>query len=264
MGIFIVKNKAAFKDNWHFLKPIILFIFLFIIILQSAPIIAMFSAIKPLSRSTQQKKIISPIVRQVLRKVPKANLLIFLDDQEVDGPIGSDLLVGLHERRSPIIVSSSLMSTVLKKRSSDNRSPETIMDQLSLANKLLMVQGKSKIEAEMNKRNEPIKASVNMDGDAAILVCKTLFNPDQWIIKKINNNLLLLIPDLYCNSIGVDIKKVKEDSNTSDENTVTELLLGLKVNHLKTITYTEISTSFRSYLSSYIGNFGKLFCSIFK
>src|ERR1700761_9444695 len=135
MGIFLMKNRTVSKDSCQFLKSVILFIFLFIIILQNTPIIAMFSAKKPLSYSTQQKKVISPIVRQVLKKVPKANLLIFLDDQEVGeiGPIGSDLLVGLYERMSPIIVSSSLMSTVLKKRN-DNRSPETIMDQLSLAN----------------------------------------------------------------------------------------------------------------------------------
>lgn len=188
----------------------------------------------------------------------KRDLLIFLDDSEKDklGAIGHDLITALYQEVSPIIVSSSLMCTLLECRDKNKQSIEALLSELANVDWLPERYGQN--------WQEIIKAKEN------IAVCKICFQPKQWIIKVINNSLLLLIPKSYCESLGIDNQAVKEyhkDMNTLSD---IELQLGLKVNHMKTIEHTALR---RSHLKEYflphyfadyfINSLDATFCTIF-
>ncbi len=65
------------------------------------------------------------------------------------------------------------------------------------------------------------------------------FQSSEWIIKKINNSLNLLIPMNYLKTLKIDADKVKTFDSTMGIDVVSdvELQLGLKVNHMETIEY---------------------------
>jgi len=65
------------------------------------------------------------------------------------------------------------------------------------------------------------------------------FQSSEWIVKKINNSLNLLIPINYLKTLKIDADKVKIFDGTIGIDVVSdiELQLGLKVNHMENIEY---------------------------
>src|SRR5260221_4685105 len=72
---------------------------------------------------------------------------------------------------------------------------------------------------------------------------KVFFRSDEWIIKKINNSLHLLIPINYLKSLKIDVDKVKTFDGAMGIGVVSdvELRLGLKVNHMENIEYQSMN-----------------------
>jgi hypothetical protein len=68
---------------------------------------------------------------------------------------------------------------------------------------------------------------------------RVFFQSNDWIIKKINDSLNLLIPIDYLKTLNIDADKVKVFDGTMEINQVSdvELQLGLKVNHMENIEY---------------------------
>ncbi|CDK30734.1 hypothetical protein [Candidatus Babela massiliensis] len=69
------------------------------------------------------------------------------------------------------------------------------------------------------------------------IICYTVGYND-WIIKKITDDLYLLIPKKYLNSLDISLEDIKYNKNVS-RFTTTELKLGLKVNHMQDIDFNE-------------------------
>lgn len=84
------------------------------------------------------------------------------------------------------------------------------------------------------------------------------FQSEQWVIKKINESLNLLIP---YEILKIDKNKLKEFSDAIDGVTDIELQLGLKVNHMKTINYMDLSQSSWSKFADYFSDsLDEIFC----
>lgn len=88
----------------------------------------------------------------------------------------------------------------------------------------------------IDQKSGPIIASLH----TLKLLRKQLTNlvGDAWIIKLINNDMSLLLPIPYLESIGIDPEAVK--TSESPKITETELALGIKVNHMETKTFAEL------------------------
>lgn len=186
----------------------------------------------------------------------KRNVLIFLDDSEKDklGPISGDLITALYQEASPIIVSSSLMCTLLEWREKNKESIQALLRELANVDWLPERYGDNWQEIIQIKER--------------IAVCKIGFKPERWIIKVINNSLLLLIPKNYCESLGINSEKVKKYTSNIHTLSDTELRLGCKVNHMKTIEYTALHRSslkeyfFPHYFADYfIKSLEAIFCT---
>lgn len=158
----------------------------------------------------------------------KKSLLIFLDDSEKKevGPIGYELTIALDQEVGPIIVSTSLFNNTVN----DEETLRWVDDR----------------PGEKSYLKKGIK----------------VFKSDQWIIKKINDLLNLLIPISYLESLNIDKERVKQfDNNIISD---VELQLGLKVNHMETLdyqsmkkkvgqfTYANLGTHFLSYFYKFL------------
>ena len=187
----------------------------------------------------------------------KRDVLIFLDDSEKDelGAIGGDLMTALYQEASPIIVSSSLMCTLLECREKNKQPIEVLLSELANVDWLPERYGQNWQEIIKEKEN--------------VAVCKVCFQPERWIIKVINNSLLLLIPKSYCESLGINNEKVQEYHAGMPTLSDIELQFGLKVNHMKTIEHTALHRSslkeyfFPNYFAGYfINSLDAIFCAI--
>ncbi|HLX53770.1 MAG TPA: hypothetical protein VKR58_07505, partial [Aquella sp.] len=87
-------------------------------------------------------------------------------------------------------------------------------------------------------------------------LANAVFQSNQWIIKKINNSLILLIPMNYLQVLNIDAGQVKTFDSSLAIDTVSdvELRLGLKVNHMETLEYQ--SMTFTTHLTKkFLGYF---------
>jgi hypothetical protein len=150
----------------------------------------------------------------------KKGLLIFLDDSEKEfGAVSYKFLTALYQKVGPIIVSTSLLYNVLKKR-----------EEWALSN----------------------------------LKSRIAFQPEQWVIKRINESLSLLIPKTYLDDLKIDINKVKEFNNDTYAMFDIELQLGLKVNHMQTIDYMNVTQPSWAQFADYFGDsLDEIFCKNF-
>jgi len=88
-------------------------------------------------------------------------------------------------------------------------------------------------------------------------------NEHEWMIKEINNNLLLLIPYTYVESLGLSPKQLA-DTASEKQATDFELKLGLKVNHLVTVNFKKIIKNkylnYAEYAHYFYPELEKIFC----
>lgn len=154
--------------------------------------------------------------------VPRA-VLIFLDDSEI-GPqaVSNSLLTALYQKAGPIIASASLLANIFSEYENMPENAEQIEQTYNLFGIMMYFRPD---EALKQQKGIFLKASG--------------FDPTQWIIKEINEDLYLLVPQAYLNLQQLSrnqVEKTIENQQTTD----TELKLGLKVNHMKLSNFKDI------------------------
>lgn len=149
----------------------------------------------------------------------KNALFIFLDETEfLEGKLGAislEFLNAFITQAGPIIVSASVIKNILTWKKPIETNPTTLYNKL--------------------KNSPDLKERKN-------IILSTYYSSfflqspsDPWIIKVINKSLYLLLPKKYLQEREIDIKDLAIYSN-DDAITEAEQKLGLKVNHMHTIS----------------------------
>ena len=175
----------------------------------------------------------------------KRGLLIFLDDSEKNklGPIGGALLTAIYQEASPIIVSNFLLYSLIQQRKKDKRNIDIALNELTT-------------EHFDRGWNDPLVLQ-----NYYMLMSRICFQPERWIIKKINDSLMLLLPKQYIESLFIESNKIQEWHKGSGLSSEVELKLGLKINHMKTISIEEINSSYPVEFADYfIDSLDSIFC----
>lgn len=157
-------------------------------------------------------------------------LLIFLDESERGraGALSNAILEALASEAGPIIASTSLVANVSRTAVPLEKNPKKL---LQLYNHLLHIDEVDMTEIELKQEEEIILSTAGFRATEA----------KKWVIKEINASLLLLIPLKYLQSLTISEKNV-EIFTSKDQITSTESVLGLKVNHMKTLRFNDITT----------------------
>lgn len=157
-------------------------------------------------------------------------MLIFLDDSESDdtqiidrkiGAITNSFIAAFSQEAGPILVSASLIANIKEREKPKETDPQKLID---------------RVQELMGKPGGPTH-EVMMEYKS-ILLSVISFNKttvQNWIIKKVNDALYLLIPKHYLITMHIQEAAV-QDYKPDGPITTTELQLGLKVNHMYTIT----------------------------
>lgn len=190
----------------------------------------------------------APVENTLLLKQQKQGLVIILDDSEKDSPgIGvakGTLLTALYQEAESIIVSTSLLAPLFEQRLKDQRNMSIMWDQF---------------KKEFRSWDNPTDLE-----RYAVLANRIAFDPERWIIKKINDALMLLIPRVYLWSVNIDADKVKGYNNAAVLSEV-ELQLGFRVNHMQTID-SQLMSSFsrglapEGFADYFIDSLDSIFC----
>lgn len=211
-------------------------------------------------------------------------LLIFLDNSEKQfGAISSGLFLALEQKASPILTTGHLVRLLTEMPSLYDlvkgtyiMSPvthqeyhtlthyyESVIDKLaSNAQTLTDLAEKKKIVDDLTQ----LRCQYNLEflhtdkrARAALLKTASTFNPDEWLIKEVNADLLLLIPKAHIANIQ---QKIDSTAPAHENFTGLELALGMQVDHMRTInSLVEYSRLYKGY-SGYIdlaGAFDKIF-----
>lgn len=178
-------------------------------------------------------------------------LLIFLDESESAlGAVSHGLLAAISQKGSPIIVTKSLFLNILSEF--DNQpsgTPEEISEKFgNMISKLV----KDPSNPELIKEDKSIYIKVSG------------FNPQQWIIKKINEDLFLLLPKEYLASLNLSINGVEafNAGNLSE----TELQFGLRVNHMPLVSFDKLDiktpvTTSQTKIPNFVSALHNIFCT---
>ncbi len=176
-------------------------------------------------------------------------LLIFLNESEKKTKtkitLSCNVFSALQQKAGPFIVSTSLLQNVF---SEYGKNLSTYADEVSDLSDFQFSSFKNafnnaiddgKLDNLINTLENSLYASDTVISIYKYLALKAChFKPDEWIIKKINDYLCLLIPTTYLNSCDINIADVGEDN--AQAITPIELKMGLKVNHMKTVTIETI------------------------
>lgn len=210
----------------------------------------------------QEEKITNQQIEQLAPFVTNG-VFIFLGPQAEDpffmDVVGYNALYALHQKAGPILISSTILKNIIKHPSAQQyaqlwakiRHFNELDAYQAVANMRTAIDNylnalpsniphdqKEKILTQVNAwKNEvqnkfgPIKFSAEF---LMSLFKDTLtINFNEWIIKKVNEHLLLLIPIEYIDKISK--KNSRERFFNSQNYTARELNLGMKIDHLETI-----------------------------
>ncbi len=180
--------------------------------------------------------------RRIAAATPPTNgILIFLDDIEGDnsprtykfGGLSTGFVKAFLQEAGPIIVSASLIMNVCETKKLKERDPEKIFQRfVMIASKLF--DGTVSDEEEIESKNIILS-----------LVDFTTKVARDWIIKEINSSLYLLVPKSYLQSKNIAEVDV-EEFTARKPLTPTEQLMGLKLNHMRTVALAEVKKPIRS------------------
>jgi len=178
--------------------------------------------------------------------VKTKKLLIFLDDSEKSiAVVGMMLLAGFYQEICPIIASASLVYNLREEVKKDTRPIEAVMNEFSAL-----------------KDIESIKVFFREKNNA--LISKIGFQQERWIIKRINDSLVLFIPKSYLESSDTPSNHMEQYHKDLELLSEEELKLGLKVNHMETISIEQIDRQPRlTYFSDdyFIDAMSSIFCT---
>ncbi len=209
------------------------------------------SAMEPEVQQPSQKK--TPIAQAAPLNLQEAEkytyapqaILIFLDELEkkelVCGAISNIILAALTQKAGPFITSTSSLQLIFEEYNKDIPTSSCCSDLFeNAANKSGEEETEALIKIFEAEKNKQVKGK----NTPANIACKYItlkaiqFKPDEWIIKKINDHLCLFVPIIYLESRSINPDAVRQDSTLTT--TAVELQMGLKVNHMKTVTIEDI------------------------
>lgn len=183
-------------------------------------------------RQASQQPVAQAMMAELSQSFVNNGLLVFLDDTESDeNPKGkfavmsSDLTSAILQKAGPIVASASLIANILEAKKPEEKDPQKLLQRLE---DTLAKSGD--LTEEDYKEKKSIYLSVVAFDDVAAKV---------WTIKEINASLYLLLPDNYLQGKRIDKESVKIFANQAHITQI-EQQLGLKVNHMKTVTLHEI------------------------
>ncbi|HLW72579.1 MAG TPA: hypothetical protein VKR54_00850 [Candidatus Babeliales bacterium] len=180
-------------------------------------------------------------------KQQKQGVIIVLDDSEKDslgiGPAKGVLLTALYQEAASIIVSASLLAPLFEQRLKDKRNVNIMLDEF---------------QKEFKNWDNPIDSE-----RYAVLANRIAFDPERWIIKKISDVLMLLIPRTYLVTLNISADKVEEYNSAAVLSDV-ELQLGFRVNHMQTIDFRLMNSFNRprpeGFVDYFIDSLDSIFC----
>ncbi len=173
---------------------------------------------------------------------PERGLLIFLDETEKGyaGALTDELFIALAQKPGPILVSTSLLKNALSEYGKDIDDPSyENLFQSAIAKSTPQERNRGLIRLfrllrqfqykKLGKKYIPRWAAYKYIALKAIR-----FNPKEWVIKKVNKFLHLLIPYTYLQNQTINIQDVSEYNPEIISDT--ELMLGLRIDHMQTTT----------------------------
>lgn len=185
-----------------------------------------------LYQTSRDRKKIEALIKQQLMQLKPHGLLFFLDESEAKGKIGAvtnDFLKALVDKPGPIIASVLLLKNI--EISEKEKDPAYIYERYVQINREF--QHKTLSHEQYGKELQKLAV--------ASLASRIALDKD-WIIKEITTDLYLLIPKNYITNKNITLQDViafiKEEKLTK-----TELKLGLKINHMKTVSTDMIKLS---------------------
>src|SRR5579872_3013589 len=184
----------------------------------------------------------------------KRGLLVFLDDNEKEGlmAISFAFLTALYQEAGPILVSASLLYNVLECAKKDSEPIDIVLNEIKEESNIYET-----ITDPATKR--AISFAVREKKVSAI--SRISFDPEKWIIKKVNDSLLLLLPKQYLKSFNIGENKLEEYYQDLDLVSEVELKLGFKVNHMVTTHVEQLVKSRYEGLSNYfVNSLSTIFC----
>jgi len=172
-------------------------------------------------------------------------LFIFLDDSEYRGStygaIMGTFLNAFLSQAGPIIVSASILNNIKNWQKLSKTDIQKLYDE-----------GFEDLDLVSKEMKNIVLSTV-----FSVSTIQEAFQ--SWIIKEINSSLYLLMPKSYLKTIGIDEQSVQL-TTSKDQITEIEQMLGLKVNHMRTISSIDHITSWYSrqrILSTIFENFGR-------
>jgi hypothetical protein len=169
-----------------------------------------------------------PITTSTQRPINRA-LLIFLDDSESDdaqgekkvGVVSHAFLSAFLQEAGPIVVSASLIVNVKEYQKPAEQNPQKLVDRFNTISKNLG----GADAAALTEFKSIILAAISFNETTV----------QTWIIKRINSALYLLLPKKYVHDKNIPENALHEFIS-DDLITSVEQQLGLKVNHMPTVT----------------------------
>jgi hypothetical protein len=168
-----------------------------------------------------------PVLSETNSNVNRA-VLIFLDDSESDdsqtadrklGAITNAFIAAFSQEAGPILVSASLIANIKEREKSQKTDPQKLVD---------------RVQALMSQSPTDI---VMMEYKSIVLsvISFNKTTTQNWIIKKVNDALYLLLPKHYLVTMHIPEAAIQGYQPGGSPLTTTELQLGLKVNHMQTV-----------------------------
>lgn len=159
------------------------------------------------------------------QKFATHGILIFLDDEETEiRAISNSFLTALIQEAGPIIASASLIVNVRVPGEYDKRDESKFFKRYTEI-------GIASTPEEMLDSKNIITSVANFNNQTA---------HNKWIIKEINSSLYLLLPKKYLQSKGISDENIQLFNGQQSAVTLIEQVVGLKVNHMKTVNLGEI------------------------
>lgn len=176
------------------------------------------------------------------REYDPRGLLIFLDDSEASlGAISGDLLKALAQKAGPIITTASLLKNIFSEYPN-----VAVGEPKNLEGRFRRLSLEKNSEFEMEKKKIVLRA--------------LQFDEKQWTFKKVNESICLIIPHSYLNELGLSVDEVRSVDDTIIS--PIEYALGLKVNHIKTVSLDGVRSSAigGNINDDFLRSLSKIFC----
>lgn len=170
------------------------------------------------------KSLASPLI---VDELPQRPIYMFFDESEYQredafGAMSYTLFAAMYQQAGPILTSSSLLTNIFFEQGAFLGIPR-------MGNKNLSDQ------SEKHPPGDPEGKKIRRK----IMLKILQFNDNDWVIKRVNDSLSLLLPVTYLKQLKIDSNAAKKSNSVAV--TDLELHLGLKIEHMETIKLKDIT-----------------------